>query len=84
MKGQTLPEIIAAIAKLKVGESSDVIESSIGFHIVQLTNKKASRAMALGEVKPEILNHLLKFETEKLLQSYLSKLRKKSNIKIFI
>ena len=84
MKGQTLPEIIAAIAKLKVGESSDVIESSIGFHIVQLTNKKASRAMTLDEVKPEILNHLLKFETEKSLQSYLSKLRKKSDIKIFI
>ena len=83
-KGQTLPEITASIAKLKVGESSDVIESSIGFHIVQLTNKKASRAMTLDEVKPEILNHLLKFETEKLLQSYLSKLRKKSDIKIFI
>ena len=78
MKNQTLPEIATAMVKLKTGENSAIIESSIGFHIVQLTNKKPSRAVALDEVKPEILNHLLKFETEKLLQTYLSKLRKLS------
>ena len=83
MKNQTLPEIATAMVKLKTGENSAIIESSIGFHIVQLTNKKPSRAVALDEVKPDILNHLLKFETEKLLQTYLSKLRKKSDIKIF-
>ena len=84
MKGQTLPEIANAMVKLKPGETSNVIESSIGFHIVQLINKKPSHAIALDEVRSEILNHLLKFETEKLLQSHLSKLRKKSDIKIFI
>ncbi len=72
------------MAKLPVGETSGVIESSIGFHIIQVTNKKASRPIALDEVKAEILNHLLKFETEKLLQSFLAKLRKNSDIKIFI
>ncbi|MDP6735608.1 MAG: peptidylprolyl isomerase [Nitrospinaceae bacterium] len=84
MQGQSLPEITDAMIKLKVGETSGVIESSIGFHIIKLTNKKASRPIALEEVKAEILNHLLKFETEKLLRVYLSKLRKKSDIKIFI
>ncbi len=84
MKGQTLPEITDTMAKLQVGETSGVIESSIGFHIIQVTNKKASRPIALDEVKAEILNHLLKFETEKLLQSFLAKLRKNSDIKIFI
>ena len=84
MKGQTLPEIAGAMIKLKAGETSSIIESSIGFHIIRLNDKKASQALALEEVKPEILNHLLKFETEKLLKNYLSKLRKKSDIKIFI
>ena len=84
MKGQTLPEIANAMVKLKAGETSEVIESSIGFHIVQLNNKENSRVIALDEVKPEILNHLLKFETEKLLQSYLSKLRKRADIKIYL
>ncbi|MDP6476988.1 MAG: hypothetical protein QF502_03670, partial [Nitrospinaceae bacterium] len=60
------------------------IKSSIGYHIIKLTDKKASRPVALEEVKAEILNHLLKFETEKLLRVYLAKLRKTSDIKIFI
>ncbi len=84
MKNQTLPEIAGAMVKLKVGETSSVIESSLGFHIIKLTSKKKSQAIALDEVKPEILNHLLKLETEKKLKSYLSGLRKKSAIKIFI
>ena len=84
MKSQTLPEIAGAMVKLKVGETSSVIESSLGFHIIKLTSKKESQAIALDEVKPEILNHLLKLETEKKLKSYLSGLRKKSEIKIFI
>jgi len=84
MKNQTLPEISSAMVKLKVGEMSSVIESSLGFHIIQLTEKKESHVIALDEVKPEILNHLLKLETEKQLKNYLSGLRKKSEIKIFI
>jgi len=84
MKNQTLPEVSSAMVKLKVGEISSVIESSLGFHIIQLTGKKESHLIALDEVKPEILNHLLKLETEKQLKNYLSGLRKKSEIKIFI
>ena len=84
MKNQTLPEVSSAMVKLKVGEISSVIESSLGFHIIQLTEKKESHVIALDEVKPDILNHLLKLETEKQLKNYLSGLRKKSEIKIFI
>ena len=84
MKNQTPPEVSSAMVKLKVGEMSSVIESSLGFHIIQLTEKKESHVISLDEVKPEILNHLLKLETEKQLKNYLSGLRKKSEIKIFI
>jgi parvulin-like peptidyl-prolyl isomerase len=83
-KGQTLPEISSAMVKLNVGSTSSVIESSLGFHIIHLNNKKESHFIALGEVKSEILNHLLKIETNKYLQNYLSDLRKISKIKIFI
>jgi len=83
-KNRTLPEISSAMTKLKVGEASSIIESSLGFHIIQLTEKKESHLIDLDEVKPEILNHLLKLETEKQLKNYLSDLRKKSEIKIFI
>ena len=84
MKEQTLPEIATAMVELNVGENSGVVESAIGFHIIQLNDKKSRRAVELNAVRSEILNHLLKLETEKILKSHLSKLRKKSTIKIFI
>ncbi len=84
MKNQILPEVSRVMVKLNEGETSSIIESSLGFHIIQLTKKKENQVVPFDEVKPEILNHLLKLETEKKLKSYLSGLRKKSAIKIFI
>jgi foldase protein PrsA len=84
MKHQTLPEISNIMIKLKIGEISSIIDSSLGFHIIQLTDKKESHPISLEKVTPEILNHLLKLETEDQLKKYLSELRKKSNIIIFI
>jgi parvulin-like peptidyl-prolyl isomerase len=84
MKNQTLPEISSSMLKLKLGEVSNVITSSLGFHIIQLNNKKESQILRLAEVKAEILNHLLKLETEIQLKKYLADIRKKSKIEIFI
>ena len=84
MINQTLPEISSSMIKLKLGEVSNVIKTSLGFHIIQLNNKKESHKLPLVEVEVEILNHLLKLETEIQLKSYLSDIRKKSKIEIFI
>ena len=84
MKNQTMGEISLAMVKLKVGETSGIIKSPLGFHIIKLTSKKVSHAISLDKVKPDILNHLLKLETEKELKNFLSDLRKRSKIKIFI
>ena len=84
MKNQTLPQISSSMIKLKLGEVSNVITSSLGFHIIQLNNKKESQILRLSEVKAEILNHLLKLETEIQLKKYLADIRKQSKIEIFI
>ncbi|KMP11516.1 hypothetical protein UZ36_04275 [Candidatus Nitromaritima sp. SCGC AAA799-C22] len=83
-KDQTLPEIANVLVKMKAGETSGVIESPFGFHIIRLNGKEASKPIPLEEVKSDILNHLLKTKTQEMVQDYLSKLRKKSDIKIFI
>jgi parvulin-like peptidyl-prolyl isomerase len=84
MKNQIHPEVSRVMEKLKVGEISNVIKSSLGFHIIQMAEKKDSQAIPFDNVKPDILNHLLKIETEKKLKNYLSDLRKNSEIKVFI
>jgi parvulin-like peptidyl-prolyl isomerase len=47
-------EFIAEIEKLRVGQISAPIRSHLGFHIVQLTDVKPSRAMTFEEVRDEI------------------------------
>jgi parvulin-like peptidyl-prolyl isomerase len=56
------PDFVAALAKLRVGEISAPIQTTLGFHIVRLTDFKPARSMAFAEAEPEIR---LKLENEK-------------------
>jgi parvulin-like peptidyl-prolyl isomerase len=52
---RALPEFVAEIRKLRVGETSKPFRSHLGFHIAQVTETKASRLLSFDEVRPEIL-----------------------------
>ncbi len=80
----TLPEISDVMTQLKLNETSGIIKSPLGYHIIKLTGKTPGRVTPLAKVKSDILNRLLKEETRKLRQEYLTRLRKKADIKIFL
>ena len=46
------------VFKLKVGETSDLVKSDFGFHIIRLTAIKAAKAQSLAEVKEFISQRL--------------------------
>ncbi len=47
-----------AVYKLKVGETSDLVQSDFGFHIIRLTAIKAAKTQSLAEVKGFIAQRL--------------------------
>jgi peptidyl-prolyl cis-trans isomerase C len=47
-------DFISAIEKMGVGEIGNVVRTRLGFHIVQLTDKRPARPMVYDEVQPEI------------------------------
>ena len=53
-RGQTVPEFEKAAFSLKKGETSGLIQSSYGFHIIQLLDKHDAHLKSLAEVKDEI------------------------------
>jgi len=53
-RGQTVPEFEKAAFGLKKGETSGLIQSSYGFHIIQLIDKHDAHLKSLAEVKDEI------------------------------
>jgi peptidyl-prolyl cis-trans isomerase D len=53
-KGQTTPEFEKAAYALSKGQTSDVVKSSDGFHIIRLDDKHEARLKTVDEVKDQI------------------------------
>jgi hypothetical protein len=51
---RALPEFIAEVKKLSVGETSKPFRSHLGFHIAQLTDIKPVHLLSFEEARPEI------------------------------
>ena len=80
----TIPEIAAAMVKLDEGATSSIIESSFGYHILKLDEIIPSKLIPFDKAETDILNILMKRETQELFKKYLIELEKNSKIEIFI
>ena len=80
----TVPEIAAEIVKLNEGETSDLIRSAFGYHIIKLDEIIPSTLIPFEDAESDILNILMKRESQKLFKKYLIDLEKTAKIEIFI
>jgi parvulin-like peptidyl-prolyl isomerase len=80
----TLPEIGKEMLKLKEGESSGIIQSQFGYHILKLDEIIPSQLIPFIDTKTDIMNLLLKKKTGELFIQYLTELRKNAEVKVFI
>jgi foldase protein PrsA len=53
-ESRTLPEFIAELKKLRIGETTKTFRSHLGFHVAQLTETKNARLLTFDEARPEI------------------------------
>ncbi|MDG1928610.1 MAG: peptidylprolyl isomerase, partial [Nitrospinaceae bacterium] len=80
----TLPEIAAVMVKLNEEETSNIFESSFGYHILKLDEIIPSTLIPFEEVQSDILNILMKRQTQSLFKKYLIDLENNAKIEIFI
>jgi peptidyl-prolyl cis-trans isomerase C len=79
-KGRLMPEFEQACSRLNVGETSDVVRTSLGFHIIKLTDRRASVEKPLDEVKEEISRRIYETKRRKSFNDLLERLKSSTEI----
>jgi peptidyl-prolyl cis-trans isomerase C len=83
-KGQMVPAFEKAAFSLKPGETSDIVETEFGYHIIKLTDKKEPGTMTFDEVKPRIEQQLKNEKMSQEYHKYVEALKSKAKIEIFV
>jgi peptidyl-prolyl cis-trans isomerase C len=84
-KGQTPPAFeAAAFALKKPNDLTPVVESTIGFHIIQLLERKEPSTVPYEQVKGRIEQMLKQQEVQKLFQVRADQLRAKGKVETYI
>jgi parvulin-like peptidyl-prolyl isomerase len=79
-KGVIIPEVEKAAFSLPLEQISSVIESSLGFHIIKVIDKRGAGLKKIESVREEIKTKLEDEKLEKKYDEWISAVRKKSFI----
>ena len=80
--GEFLKEVEVAISSLGPNETTDVIKSKIGYHIVKLLTKKITTDPRFEKEKDLIKSHLMELNFKRQLKIWLQSKREDSQIRI--
>jgi parvulin-like peptidyl-prolyl isomerase len=81
-RGVILPQVEEVAFSLPVGQISNVIQSDVGFHIIQVTDRRGAGLKPIQGVREEIREKIDNEKMEKKYGEWLEELRKKSHIEI--
>jgi len=68
---QLVPEVRGAVARLKVGAVSDVVQSPAGFHVLKLIGQQPARTATLDELRELLTQALRAQRQEQIAKAYL-------------
>jgi len=77
------PPFDKAIKDMKVGETSGIVETEFGYHIIRLIETRPSEYAPYKEVEESIQKHLFMTEAQQLVQRYIGSLKKKADIIVY-
>jgi peptidyl-prolyl cis-trans isomerase C len=83
-KGQTVPPFEAAALALAPGETSPVVETQFGFHIIKLHEKRSAGLMPYEEVEGRIGDFLKRRGVQQRIESEIQSLKAQGNVEVFI
>lgn len=79
-KGDLLPEIEKVVFELNEQETSGIIQTSVGYHIFKVEEKKASKQMSLSEARNAIEEALFQEKVKEKIKGWVEGLKKNAYI----
>ena len=83
-RGQMVKPFEEAAFSLKPDETSEIVETQFGYHLIKVDDKKPAKKMTYAEVKDRLNEHLKKQKTDSEANAYIETLRKDAKIEKFI
>ena len=83
-QGQMVGPFNDTAFSLKPGTVSDVVETDFGYHIIKVIEKQPGRTVPLEEAKPKIQQFLESQNREKQTGAFVTGLRTKGKVEVFI
>lgn len=77
-------EFQAAVDELKVGETSKLVKTPYGWHIIKVTEEREAKQQKFDEVKDQITQVLVQQRRADAYQEFIDALRKKAKIEIVL
>lgn len=81
-KGSMVPEFEKAVFALKEGETSGIVKTKFGFHIIKLTGKRQAGVRSFAEVKDQIKAALLPNKQQEVFQKLKEDIKKSAKVAI--
>lgn len=83
-RGQMVGPFEEAAFSLPAGQTSELVETQFGFHIIKVAEKQAARAIPLEEVRTQVEQFLQGQNKERETQAFIDSLKAKGKVEILI